>query len=605
MDNTQTQTNTQNALDPQAVALAKAIRNTESGGDFTAKGGSGEYGAYQFMPKTWQTMSQKYLGQSINLNDATPEQQNEVAYKTIKDWKDQGLKPDQIASMWNSGKPDYEGNVGVNKAGVKFDTPQYVKTVYNAYTAYKNGQEPGQIDKTLSTVGNTQTVNGEVNKNQGIGEVLGNVVKSITEPVTTLLERPIQLAKNIYGNATAPSQTDLDTQKTRNNYLISVLQDPNASPYLKQKVSEEVGQTTKNVLQNSKNANTTIGENKAPETPSDIVKDLGRGLQTVGFGLGPIGGGIAMGSGSAIEQGGGVGQALLGGALGGATGGLLKGAGNVMGKLTQYLPERIARGFLPGINKETAQYAVNKGLGSPVKMLEESNTSIDSLVNDLGSKLTNHSDIKVNANDILPDIVKKFPNAGLTPETISQKLMQVAPNQKTLIEKLANGESLSLKELHQLNSNVGKNTFKTIFDDPAVKAGKDIASSFYHSASNFIKAKVPETETLFSQLSKEYPLNTALQKLIRSGDKAKLLTLKDIVALMAGFTGGPVGSLMALGIEKGLTNPTVNLKAAQALTSAGKLGTNKILQGGANLGSLLTSKGVGGLANQMIPPSGY
>ena len=44
-------------LDPQVVALAKAIRQTESNNNFQAKGGSGEYGAYQWEPGTWDSMS--------------------------------------------------------------------------------------------------------------------------------------------------------------------------------------------------------------------------------------------------------------------------------------------------------------------------------------------------------------------------------------------------------------------------------------------------------------------------------------------------------------------------------------------------------------------
>lgn len=77
-------------LDQSAVNLAKAIRQHESGGNFSARGQSGEYGAYQFMPDTWKSWSKQYLGQDIPIEQATPEQQNEVAYKKIKELKDQG-----------------------------------------------------------------------------------------------------------------------------------------------------------------------------------------------------------------------------------------------------------------------------------------------------------------------------------------------------------------------------------------------------------------------------------------------------------------------------------------------------------------------------------
>ncbi len=66
-------------LDEGAVNLARAIRQSESGGDFTAKGKSGEYGAYQFKDSTWNAEAPKY-GIKVPLEQATPEQQNAVAY---------------------------------------------------------------------------------------------------------------------------------------------------------------------------------------------------------------------------------------------------------------------------------------------------------------------------------------------------------------------------------------------------------------------------------------------------------------------------------------------------------------------------------------------
>jgi hypothetical protein len=137
------------SLDPNVVNLAKAIRQTESGGDFKAKGKSGEYGAYQYTEPTWNAASQKYLGSQIKLSDATPEQQNEVTYKRLKEWKDQGRNPGQIASMWNAGEgePDaYTGKfsngqpaTGTNKYNAKFDVPAYAKSVATAYQKIKAG----------------------------------------------------------------------------------------------------------------------------------------------------------------------------------------------------------------------------------------------------------------------------------------------------------------------------------------------------------------------------------------------------------------------------------------------------------------------------------
>lgn len=144
----------QDQLDPEAVNLAKAIRQTESGGNFQAKGKSGEYGAYQFTQPTWDSYSKKH-GVNTTLDKATPEQQNEVAYKQIKEWKDSGLNVGQIASMWNSGKPDAYKDTnykGVNKMGVTYDVPAYAKSVATAYQTIKNGGQVGADPQNPSSV---------------------------------------------------------------------------------------------------------------------------------------------------------------------------------------------------------------------------------------------------------------------------------------------------------------------------------------------------------------------------------------------------------------------------------------------------------------------
>lgn len=127
-------------LDQGAVTLTKAIRQVESGNNFTQKGGSGEYGAYQFLPSTWDNYS-KAAGVNVPLAQATPEQQNQVAYTQVKKWKDAGYNVGQIASMWNAGegKPNayVDGNAGTNSSGVQYDTAAYAKNVATAYQTLK------------------------------------------------------------------------------------------------------------------------------------------------------------------------------------------------------------------------------------------------------------------------------------------------------------------------------------------------------------------------------------------------------------------------------------------------------------------------------------
>ena len=143
-----------NSLDPQAVQLSQSIRQVESGGNFEAKGASGEYGAYQFEPATWNKEAPSVLGSNVPLDKATPEQQNQVAYTKIKQLKDSGMNVGQIASTWNAGNPNayLENHIGTNAEGVKYDTPDYAKRVAQTYQTIKSG---GQITPDISGTPNT------------------------------------------------------------------------------------------------------------------------------------------------------------------------------------------------------------------------------------------------------------------------------------------------------------------------------------------------------------------------------------------------------------------------------------------------------------------
>lgn len=144
-------------LDQDAQNLAKAIRQVESRGNPSVQGASGEKGAYQFMPETWKAWSRKHLGREVPLEQADLPTQNEVAYKQIKEWKDKGFNPGQIASMWNAGegKPDayLDPNFsGTNAQGVKFNTAEYAKKVAETYQQFKGvaGTQPAPTTPTVA-----------------------------------------------------------------------------------------------------------------------------------------------------------------------------------------------------------------------------------------------------------------------------------------------------------------------------------------------------------------------------------------------------------------------------------------------------------------------
>ena len=222
----------QQQLDPQAVALAKAIRETESKSDFNAKGKSGEWGAYQWTPATWDAHARE-AGVNAVFGSATPDQQNEVAYKKIKQWKDQGYNPGQIASMWNAGvgKPNayVEGNKGVNSYGVQYDTKKYAEDVARAYQRLKNqpaktnapttqaiGEQSGNDVSLIEALGNTASEAGgkvanaigdifrgkedpkDIGVTSGLIRVLGGLGGGVAGAVDDVLEHT-PVVKDVYG----------------------------------------------------------------------------------------------------------------------------------------------------------------------------------------------------------------------------------------------------------------------------------------------------------------------------------------------------------------------------------------------------------------------
>lgn len=118
-----------------ANAITKAIAYQENGGKLDATkisaGKSGELKSiFQFTPATWKNYSQQIYGKETPLNADT---ETYVVREKVKKWIDEGKDVNQIASMWNAGegRPDaYKQNwKGINKYGVKYDTPKYASGV--------------------------------------------------------------------------------------------------------------------------------------------------------------------------------------------------------------------------------------------------------------------------------------------------------------------------------------------------------------------------------------------------------------------------------------------------------------------------------------------
>ncbi len=167
-------------IDRSVVNLLKGIKHQESGGDYNKSGASGEYGAYQYLPETFKDYSTRYAN-NPNADITNPEDQDKVAYTTVKAWKDKGYTPEQVLSMWNAGegKPDAyaQDHRGTNAQGVQYDVPKYVDNIKTYLTE----------TKTAPSIPSSPKLEPQAPKEDTLGQELSQRVGDIGKSVSTLI----------------------------------------------------------------------------------------------------------------------------------------------------------------------------------------------------------------------------------------------------------------------------------------------------------------------------------------------------------------------------------------------------------------------------------
>lgn len=555
--------NTNQPLDPQVVNLAKAIRKTESNGNFQAKGGSGEYGAYQYTKGTWDSDAKKY-GVNAQLEQATPQQQNEVAYKKLLDLKNQGHNPAQIASIWNSGQPEWEGKVGTNKYGVHYDVPKYVDSVTKAYQEFKAGNQNPTVEPNASTVPQPETQPTQA-QTQKEGLIPG-MIRGITQPVVNMLARPIQAGAQLLGAS-----------------------------------NEDINAASAKVPFYGNNGNLdmpTGGFNQ--QGLKDVGKAVGQGLQTVALGM-PVGTlGKAVGMGATAGLGVGLEQdpTNLGGIA--ANTALGAGAGLIGGGLSKaltWLPKSLTSTAFQKMNpQQIEQILATKSIGSIKNILSQSEKATSDYGSQIGNILrTAPNKSVIRAEDVINNAVKdpvvgqKIMDSGLDLNGLQKALKLAVPTKKGLVDKFFS-EGLSLEDLHRLNSNLGSNVFKTnLGQSPAVVNGKAIGALIYGENTKLIQKADPRLPKLFDEYSKEIQLQKVLNSTAKKSSGG-LISWKDVVPFMAGSSlGGPLGGLGTMAAGKAINNPAVQFGAAKTIQGLNKA-TTPVLNRAGLLPSLIKSK---------------
>lgn len=217
-------------LDAGAVNLAKAIRKRESKGNYNAVGDAGSSkGAYQWQPGNFEAGARKY---ALNPSDFSPVNQDKVAYHQVKELKDKGYSPEQVAAAWNAGEGSlkndkWKTNVGtttINGQEIHYDTPGYVRDVTGEFQRLKGGYNPTpysggssqfalnlsgaptdqQSSQPQQTPPNFIPNGGEIANDlgtdlKGRGTQVANALTTATGGGTGLLSAPIQLAGAVAG----------------------------------------------------------------------------------------------------------------------------------------------------------------------------------------------------------------------------------------------------------------------------------------------------------------------------------------------------------------------------------------------------------------------
>ena len=279
----------QDQLDPTIVNLAKSIRQAETGGQsnpYSATGDNGtSKGGYQFQQDSWKQWAGKFLGNSNA--PMSVENQNKVAYYRIKERKDAGLSPAQIASEWNSGNKDaylqnHKGTTIINGKKVNFDTPAYVARVSQYYRQLsgqgnqpqQQPQQPYNVPQPKLTLQQAQAqadqAKAEADKANSLVGFIGNFGKNV---ISNLASSEVGLGKTIGAIAGNNSQGLSDNI---------------------QKLNQTQTQLLGLIKQYEAEGKDTTGLKQAYNKNDALIKEqqgsIGQGLPTTGEALGQLGG---------------------------------------------------------------------------------------------------------------------------------------------------------------------------------------------------------------------------------------------------------------------------------------------------------------------------
>lgn len=538
-------------LDPSIMNLTKAIGQTESGGSYTVQGKSGEYGAYQYTEPTWNTDSQKYLGQAVPLKQATPAQQDEVAYKKVEDLGKQGYQPDQIASIWNSGKPDYAGNVGTNSHGVHFDTPAYVKSVGSAYDQLSQGNDNPTITPNPSSVGiPAPSDNNSQQPDTSIGSQLGARVNDANQAIQTASQGASDIVNgNIAQGAGAIASGALQTVGAVAGGLGDVVNKAfEQIPYVKSienvigsSLSDYAktpgGQAVVASLQKFQQDNPTLSKNAGAVFNIATAIPVLRGLSSI----------VSVGLDAASQVLKPIAEKSFTGTLNEVISSTGKTGRQFLSDNPNITRELVQERAIPDI--KDGRYEISDAVAHSNNKIVTLNDQVEEHLNQpqfagvaenpqpiLNNVLTGYVDRNGNK-------VRGFPNSNFSSQDIVANGRELTPQNGRLWDKFEAGQA-NVAEINTLRSDLDasvKNVYTSV-NQPPIKSS--MGAALAGSMRDFVQSTVPETQGLFSSMSKQFNIQKGLEFI--NGKKVTLGTAGTIGRGIATGAGEAAGGAMGL-----------------------------------------------------------
>jgi len=214
---------------------------------------------------------------------------------------------------------------------------------------------------------------------------VGEMVKGLVSAPATMLARPVQLAQSVGNIIGMDIKGNTEKARVLNEEALRLAQSlktvpESEKPAIKARINAIGAQVQGIAAGLSENANFKPSSGgiiaPAPETWKDVKKDVGRGIETVALGMGPVAGGAAFGVGGSLEQGNDLfsAQTALQAVVGMAAGKILSKvggpifnkAGNIIGAVTPKFLTDLARGGAGAVERWAAEQELLGGIAKPL-----------------------------------------------------------------------------------------------------------------------------------------------------------------------------------------------------------------------------------------------